>query len=159
MARPVALYRHYDRQGRLLYVGITDNMTRRSKEHSGNDWWKEVDDTRVQYLDTRPHAEALERVAIQFEKPLHNVALNPEARRKLIRPLPERPPVHQPDDDPELAALREVASKLTDDQVNGITLMAKFLHLVRGTPLEPLKDSVPHERFIEVAKIGRGRAA
>ncbi|HAW53702.1 MAG TPA: hypothetical protein DCX29_01735 [Hyphomonas sp.] len=77
MNRPVAIYRHYDRDQKLLYVGITDDMTRRSREHSkAAEWWSLVDDTRVQYVQTRAHALDLERVAIIHEKPAHNVALS-----------------------------------------------------------------------------------
>lgn len=70
-----ALYRHYDAAGRLAYVGITANLEARNNAHKVQSaWFGDVAFTKVEWLDCREHAAALERVAIQFEKPMHNVA-------------------------------------------------------------------------------------
>lgn len=71
-----ALYRHYDKAGTLLYVGITDALAARDKQHLQDaSWFKDVSSTSTQWLETREHARALESVAIQHENPIHNVAL------------------------------------------------------------------------------------
>lgn len=76
MAR-TALYRHFDADGRLLYVGITDDLAFRDKTHRATaDWHGDVVRTETQWCLSRSHASALERVAIQFEGPLHNIALS-----------------------------------------------------------------------------------
>jgi len=70
-----ALYRHYDVAGELLYVGITADLEARTKAHKAQSaWFADVGYTKTQWLDCREHAAALERVAVQFEKPLHNLA-------------------------------------------------------------------------------------
>ena len=69
-----ALYRYFDSDGVLLYVGITSNPLSRDAQHRGESTWIEAA-ARVayQWLESKEHAAALERVAIRFEKPLHNV--------------------------------------------------------------------------------------
>lgn len=68
------LYRHFCADDRLLYVGITDCMGERNRQHALNSpWYSKVARTEIQECLSRSHAEALERVAVQFEKPLHNI--------------------------------------------------------------------------------------
>ena len=70
------LYRFYNSEGELLYVGVTENFDRRFKEHrSSKDWWPEVSDVRLSrsnLCDVR----AAEQHAIVSERPLHNVMHN-----------------------------------------------------------------------------------
>jgi hypothetical protein len=70
----VSLYRLYDRQGALLYVGISVSALRRLSEHSQDkSWWDEVVSiTLVRYPDRRS-AEAAELWVIANEVPVHNV--------------------------------------------------------------------------------------
>jgi len=75
-----ALYRHYDAEGRLLYVGVTDCLTERDKQHASKSvWHKDVARTDTEWCLSRDHAFALERVAIEYERPLHNVQFSAEA--------------------------------------------------------------------------------
>jgi hypothetical protein len=68
-----ALYRHFDASGCLLYVGITDCLSERDKQHRATaHWHNDVHSTTTEWCLSRDHALALERVAIQFEGPLHN---------------------------------------------------------------------------------------
>ena len=70
-----ALYRHFDADGRLLYVGISDALSARDQQHRAvAPWHSQIVRTETQWLNSRDHAVALERVAIQYEKPLHNLA-------------------------------------------------------------------------------------
>lgn len=69
----VALYRHYDATSKLLYVGVTSDLPKRTATHAkSSDWFGDVATTRVEWCVSREHALALEAVAISFEKPLHN---------------------------------------------------------------------------------------
>jgi len=71
-----ALYRHYDAEGRLLYVGITDCLSERDKQHAATSHWHgNVHRTVTEWCLSRQHAMDLEAVAVRHEKPLHNVAL------------------------------------------------------------------------------------
>lgn len=73
MPTKTALYRHFNADGVLLYVGVTDDLSRRTIEHkSGSHWFDDVVHTTTEYLSSRDHALACEGVAIRFEKPLHN---------------------------------------------------------------------------------------
>lgn len=68
-----ALYRHFDADGRLLYVGLTSSLDRRGREHRASaDWWHQVKTTRAEMCLSKEHARDLERVAIRHEKPLYN---------------------------------------------------------------------------------------
>jgi hypothetical protein len=68
------LYRFYDGDGVLLYVGITSRHMRRWCEHAASKaWWPHVATTRVEHYPSRVDAEGAEREAIRAERPLHNV--------------------------------------------------------------------------------------
>jgi hypothetical protein len=87
---PTALYRHFDCQGVLLYVGVTDSPGARWNSHQRNSSWaKDVDPGRTQFkwYPDRQTAEAAERAAINAERPLHNRvhAWRPPAQRAVRR--------------------------------------------------------------------------
>lgn len=69
-----ALYRFYDVDDCLLYVGITDNPRARFKQHAAHkSWWGKVSMREIEWLDSRHEAEVAELTAIYRERPLHNV--------------------------------------------------------------------------------------
>lgn len=68
-----ALYRHYSRAGRLLYVGITDDLARRTKQHGRARWHRFVTRSDTEYFPNRQEAETSEREAIKTERPIYNV--------------------------------------------------------------------------------------
>jgi hypothetical protein len=72
---PTELYRYFNAQGDLLYVGISIHAMVRASRHrnSGNGWWSEAVTVTVERFPTRALAQAGEVQAIQQEKPLHNV--------------------------------------------------------------------------------------
>lgn len=80
------LYRLFDAQERLLYVGISmSTMCRMTQHRLAKSWWDEVATVRIEHLDVglRTEAEAIERAAIIAEQPLHNVNGNvPEIERR-----------------------------------------------------------------------------
>lgn len=68
-----ALYRLLAANGRLLYVGISNNPDTRWGGHSTNQpWWHEVADRKVEWFANRRAAEEAEVKAIKEERPLHN---------------------------------------------------------------------------------------
>lgn len=72
-----ALYRLFDAEERLLYIGITHNLKERFYQHSTTrPWWSSVANQRIEWLDTRVEAEASERAAIRSERPIWNVKLS-----------------------------------------------------------------------------------
>jgi len=74
MARATSLYRYFDADEALLYVGITSRRTGRSLQHAGEKaWWGEVARATWEHFDTREQAADAERRAIRDEQPAHNV--------------------------------------------------------------------------------------
>src|SRR6201986_3880091 len=68
------LYRCFDAEGNLLYVGATKNVFQRIIEHkvqSGH-WFRSVTRVEIQHFDSRKEALAAEAVAITLENPKHN---------------------------------------------------------------------------------------
>ena len=82
----VALYRHYDLIGQLLYVGISLRPFVRLKEHNQTaDWYRQVRFTITEWFDDRASALDAEALAIETERPLFNVARNTRREREIIR--------------------------------------------------------------------------
>lgn len=70
LAKPTTLYRYYDAQHRLLYVGITCRGAKRAAEHAKTQpWWPRQVWMRSEHFDTWAEAEEAERVAIKEENP------------------------------------------------------------------------------------------
>lgn len=68
-----ALYRFFDAEGRLLYVGITGNPERRWKRHAcDKPWWPQVAEKTIEWFDNILAAGRAEKDAIRDEEPLHN---------------------------------------------------------------------------------------
>lgn len=69
-----ALYRLLDKDGRLLYIGVSHKPDVRWGQHSeSKSWWSEVDQRKVEWHDTRAAAERAELAAIAAERPMYNV--------------------------------------------------------------------------------------
>lgn len=70
-----SLYRLYDDDEELLYVGITNALPTRLEQHrASKPWWTEVKTIQVRHYDTREDAESSERWFIKKERPRWNVA-------------------------------------------------------------------------------------
>lgn len=76
MAHPtLALYRLYDAEGLLLYIGMTGNLTQRLSQHqSDKSWWNEVAAIKVQrWFGNRDELALAELTAIRTEDPRYNI--------------------------------------------------------------------------------------
>lgn len=84
-----ALYRPYDADGVLLYVGITDRLAQRRSMHRRNSSWSAFAvRTDLEWFADRQNAEAAEVAAIQAEVPLFNERhASPEAKIRLVEYL------------------------------------------------------------------------
>lgn len=72
------LYRYWDMDDRLLYVGISFHAAVRASEHRRSQgWWADVDRMTVERHPDRESARAAELEAIRNEHPLHNIADKP----------------------------------------------------------------------------------
>lgn len=76
-----ALYRFFDADGSLLYVGIANDPRPRWSCHAGEKrWWGEVETKTIDWFATREEAENAEIAAIVSERPRYNVT-HSETRR------------------------------------------------------------------------------
>ena len=71
---PVAVYRFFDADDGLLYVGISDSLGTRFGAHRNTAWWPKAVRNTVQWYDTRAQALAAEYKAITTESPQYNIA-------------------------------------------------------------------------------------
>jgi predicted GIY-YIG superfamily endonuclease len=87
---PEALYRWFDWDEKLLYIGITNNVADRQESHSKrSSWGRFAARCAIERFPTRADVEAMERNAIRCEKPLFNHVHNDtfEARQRLVEYL------------------------------------------------------------------------
>lgn len=68
-----AVYRHFDGDGRLLYVGCTLNPIQRTIHHSTQaKWFERIAHITIEWFDSSSDALEAERSAIRDEGPLFN---------------------------------------------------------------------------------------
>lgn len=92
-SRPGTLYRLFDAEGKLLYVGASVNAPGRLETHRRDkSWWPEVARATFEHFETRHLAIVEEARAIDTEEPKYNKApgrmcANPDdlAARRLTR--------------------------------------------------------------------------
>lgn len=83
----VALYRYFDVDGRLLYVGITEDPLARHNAHKATAaWWSSVDHARTRYewFTDREDARRAELSTIRSEHPIWNKQGKRTGRRPKI---------------------------------------------------------------------------
>lgn len=85
------LYRHFDADGQLLYVGISDSPETRAAQHGArSDWFFLVADTTEEWYESRAFAEVAERKAITSGRPLFNKTHNKRSRDLAVSYLTRR---------------------------------------------------------------------
>lgn len=84
------LYRYFDKDGNLLYIGISSNAIARLGQH-GRDktWFNEIANITVEYISDRKSAYIAEANAIYNEKPKYNKTHKSE-KQKTIAKKPKR---------------------------------------------------------------------
>lgn len=84
--RETAVYKMFDADGRLLYVGMTVDLKARYREHKMcKQWWERVDHakTKVMWFDNRAEASEMEIALIQHEDPEGNIVWSNSPRRRV----------------------------------------------------------------------------
>jgi len=68
------LYRHFNKEGDLLYVGISLSSINRLGQHKDNShWFETISRVEIENFKTREEAVEAEAKAIFFEKPKYNI--------------------------------------------------------------------------------------
>lgn len=74
MTKQNYLYRHFDSEGNLLYVGISINPFKRLNEHKqASSWFDKVKNLTIERFESRDQALIAETDAILNEKPIYNI--------------------------------------------------------------------------------------
>ena len=85
-----ALYRHFDKDDQLLYVGISLNHVARLAQHrDGSHWYEEIAQVTIEWHGTRVEAELAESRAIGSESPKHNKQNKSKALEQIAKVLEE----------------------------------------------------------------------
>lgn len=72
MSESCSLYRHFDAEGNLLYVGISLSAVARLIQHRSSGWFDQIVRIDIERFDSRDTALAAENIAIKKERPRHN---------------------------------------------------------------------------------------
>jgi|GEM_PF-5834944 len=79
------LYRHFDSEGTLLYVGVSLSVLTRLVQHkSSSSWYASVTQITIENYESREDAELAEKHAIESERPIWNVVYNGKPRKKIL---------------------------------------------------------------------------
>lgn len=123
---PTAVYRLYDTDGALLYVGVSNSPGGRQRSHEKKyRWFKRVTTTTYTWFDTRSEAEAEERRLIDELVPHYNVHRGIRTRHYVGRHSPRRAPDspvcdrprHLPPRERILATLTEASEPLSFEEI------------------------------------------
>lgn len=80
------VYRAYDKDGALLYVGLTCDLANRLAQHKqSSSWFSEMARLSVQHFGTRREAARVEAQAIRDERPRYNVVTAADRRPVSLR--------------------------------------------------------------------------
>lgn len=90
---PQCLYRFYDTNERLLYIGITNSLPHRLGQHNETKpWWLDVSQVVIEHYNDRQAVLDAERDAIIREEPLYNIQHAVYKRSYRIRRRPPKIP-------------------------------------------------------------------
>ncbi|MFJ6348634.1 DUF6907 domain-containing protein [Streptomyces sp. NPDC092046] len=166
MTAQTALYRLYDADDRLLYIGITKNLEQRWTGHrhsaTSSKWWPDVVRKVIEWHPSQEAADAAETAAIETEEPLHNRAKLPYGRWPDRTPLsPELDWKTHLEDPYSKQAARILAAEIKSGAIQPGDVMpsAKDLHnrfgLSAGTCGEVLRSMATEGLIHQRARGGR----
>jgi predicted GIY-YIG superfamily endonuclease len=102
------LYRHFDKSGALLYVGISLSAIQRLGQHKDNaHWFCQITRVEIENYPTRAEARDAEKKAISSENPLHNLyrptvkeqkAAYQESKDDIIKRIVQFNPTYSPEE-------------------------------------------------------------
>lgn len=87
------LYRHFDEQGELLYIGISLSAMARLGQHKRtSEWVDQISTMTIEKYNSREELKVAEKLAVAHEKPKYNIKLQAKERsnKKRTRRQDER---------------------------------------------------------------------
>jgi hypothetical protein len=67
------VYFHYDKDGILLYVGMSSTFLSRQARHKSSHWFEEISTITIKHFETRAEALDAEKLAIASLHPKYNL--------------------------------------------------------------------------------------
>lgn len=135
----VSLYRHFDSNSKLLYVGISQGVMTRTYSHERkSEWFDQVVRIEIEHYATEEAARNAEKVAIKNEHPIFNLTHNVKIEKPSIK-ITEKDVQQYP----LVVAERERISKLYN-QGWSLNWIAGFF----GTEVEIIKHVLGREIHI-----------
>lgn len=86
------LYRHFNRSGQLIYVGVSLSVLQRLNQHKESHWWREISQVTFERFNSRTAALVAEQIAIKEEKPFYNIVGKENLIEDITRYGPNCPP-------------------------------------------------------------------
>lgn len=130
-----ALYRHYDANGQLLYVGVSLSAVYRLSQHRRSGWAQAIARVDIKHYSCRAAALTAERKAIYKEKPRFNIAMN--NRREEPSLVPFVPNVC--DEDECLHPRFRLVKSLTKKRIPSVLLQCEFCEETMGLGIDHLE--------------------
>ena len=113
------LYRAYDNENNLLYVGITQSLRNRIRTHmSVSKWMERTDWIKIERYPDRESVEQAERVAIKTELPEKNIQHRPKPIQNETKSTPA-------ENEFEVAKLRREALNEARDITNHLVELVR----------------------------------
>jgi predicted GIY-YIG superfamily endonuclease len=83
-----SLYRLFDQDDALLYIGVARRFGTRWHQHAQSKyWWPQVRHQTLEWHPSREAAEAAERAAVKAERPKYNIIFNADAGPRQAMPV------------------------------------------------------------------------
>lgn len=134
------LYRYYNSDDELLYVGITGGGSKRQAQHSRKSaWFSEVKYAHFEHFDTRDEASQAELRAIYIEQPKHNRTNTVKLTHSDFTHMIQLAGHNEQSEDRTHKAFSEIYRRVFN-QING-TMPNYKLHLVEA--MMQAKDLMP----------------
>jgi len=150
-----SLYRHFDKDNRLLYVGVSLSALNRLAQHAdASHWFADIATVKIETFEDRSVALAAEREAILKENPLHNLkrptireikaSHSEESRIDLVRRIVQFNPTYTPSDVASLLNIGLAAMKrLIDGGKIGFIKIGEKTRITGWQVIEYLEASQP----------------
>lgn len=155
MNEPTALYRLFDEDGKLLYVGITKNPSVRFVHHKmEKSWWPNVVQKDITWFDSRTAAMRAEEEAIHQELPFWNVSKSltrKQARRATRRTWVRPQAVDVAHGDSSRVLLAFATSRFRAEEARRNALREELASAIRAANA----DGVPQKDIAEVTEYTR----